>query len=142
MFAPIAGTTGVASFDVAGKTGSAASGIKASDSGTSELDKQAFAALMDPEHVASGSQSMQVQHGSAALSGLEKFAIMQKTQMQNNMQSMRDLAGVMPYMSMAESAGFGMELQLNLTVTKAQFDVATNAGKSTGKSIDTLMRNQ
>lgn len=131
MFAPIAGMAGVTDFDVGAKSAPPVADVNIGAGFGSESDKHAFAALMEP-----------VQHGPTALSALEKFANFQKMEMSDNLQSMRDFSAASPYLSMAESAGFGMEMSLKMTMTSAHFQVATNVGKNAGKGIDTLMRNQ
>lgn len=142
MFAPIAGTTAVTGFDVASQAASIAPEAKSTGSPANASDKEAFAALMEPVQGASGVAPVPVQHGPTALSGLEKLANVQKTEMQDNIQSMRDFSAAAPYLSMTESAGFGMELNVKMAITSAHFQVATSVGKNTGKGIDTLMKNQ
>lgn len=142
MFAPIAGTTGVIDFAVPSQTGSAVPELKSSGGVSSEQDKQSFAALMEPVGAAGAATSVPSQHGPTALSGLEKFATMQKMEMQDNLQSLREFSAAAPYLSMAESTAFGIEMTAKMSVTAAQLKVASGVGKGTGKGIDALMRNQ
>lgn len=142
MFAQIAGVTGVPGFDVPSQASSAAPQLYGSGHQATEEDKQAFAGLMEATQPTSGSAPVHAAHGPSALSGLEKFATMQNLAMQDEFQSMRDLATASPHLSMAEATLYGVEMNMKMAVTDAHFKVATGVSKSTGKGIDTLMRNQ
>ena len=142
MFVPIAGMTGMQGFDVAGQANLAGPEKSGIGGATSGADKQAFTALMEPAQSATGGSQVPVPHGSAALSGLEKYATLQKAEMQDNMQYIRDVVAAGPNLSMTEMAGFGFEMRLKMALTSAQFHVASKVGKDSGKGIDTLMKNQ
>lgn len=107
----------------------------------SEVDKQDFASMMkgfgaDPAMQAGGAQKPH------DVSFLEKFASVQHANMQNMMQSSRDMVRAAPGMKLEELAMASIEFKLNLAVTTTQFQIATSVGKSAGKGVDTLMRNQ
>ena len=142
MFAPITGMTGVPGFEPQAPANAALPAVKPGISQGNELDRQTFAAMMEPSTAVDGSPTVQAPRGPTALSGLERFANLQKMEMQDNFQSIRDFSAAAPYLSMAESTAFGMELNMKMSVATTQFKVASGVGKNTGKGIDTLMRNQ
>ena len=142
MFAPIAGMTGVTGFEPQAPANAALPVVKPDASHGNEIDRQTFAALMQPSEAIDGLPPVQASHGPSALSGLERFANLQKMEFQDNFQAMRDFSAAAPFLSMAESTAFGMELNMKISVASTQFKVASGVGKNTGKGIDTLMRNQ
>ena len=103
--------------------------------------KQDFAAMMRSpsiDNVASLAPGMP----GVAPSMLERFAATQKGNMQQLFESSRDLMKASPSMSMAEIMAHGNEFTMNMALTTTQFTLATTVGKSAGKGIDTLMKNQ
>lgn len=107
----------------------------------SEIDKQDFASMMkgfgaDPVSQANAKQQAHEP------SMLEKFASVQHDNMKNMFQSSRDMVKAAPGMKLEELAMASIEFKLNMSVTTMQFQVATSVGKSAGKGVDTLMRNQ
>ncbi|MES2831673.1 MAG: hypothetical protein V4695_06750 [Pseudomonadota bacterium] len=106
-----------------------------------EADKQDFASMMKGFGGNSLPDANAKPHAHEP-SILEKFATVQHDNMKNMMQSSRDMVRAAPNMKLDELAMASIEFKLNMSVTTMQFQVATSVGKSAGKGVDTLMRNQ
>lgn len=106
-----------------------------------EADKVEFSALMSSN--ANGTVlKIDPVSSTGAPSMIEKFAATQNADMRDLLQSGRDMLQMAPHMSMAEVVAFGNEMTMKIAITTTQFNVAGNFGKSAGKGIETLMRNQ
>ncbi len=107
----------------------------------SEIDKQDFAALMK----GTGNNSLPplgLASQPAQPSFLESFATTQTTSMKQMFQTARDLSQNSQNMSMHELSMAGIDFKMNMAIVSTQFQLATGVGKSAGKGVDTLMRNQ
>jgi hypothetical protein len=106
-----------------------------------DADKEAFSALMASSP---GGTVLKLDPVSrtGAPSMIEQFAATQNADMRDLLQSGRDMLQMAPHMSMAEVVAFGNEMTMKIAITTTQFNVAGNFGKSAGKGIETLMRNQ
>ena len=107
----------------------------------SDADKLAFAEMMrapDVQTVASLLPASQVQPPSL----LEQMARTQNLEINDVFQASRDIMKMAPHMSMTEMAAYGSEVTMNMTIATTQFSLAASFGKSAGKGVDTLMRNQ
>jgi len=106
----------------------------------SEIDKQDFAAMLRGVSAGPGGQATGAKPHEPSF--LEHFASVQTANMKGVLQNSRDMLKQAPNMSLEEMVAFGADFKLNMTIATTQFQVATSVGKSAGKGIDTLMRNQ
>ena len=104
-------------------------------------DQETFAAMMrtpEVQTVASLMPAAQVPPPSL----LEQMARIQNGEMRDVYQSSKDLLHLAPNMSMAEMTAYSNEVNMHMTIATMQFSLAATFGKSAGKGVDTLMRNQ
>lgn len=107
----------------------------------SQADKQDFASLMKGFGADPSTQST-LKSKAHDPSFLEKFATVQKDNMQSLFQRSKDMLSAAPGMSLDELSMASVDFKINLAITTTQFQVATSVGKNAGKGVDTLMRNQ